>query len=427
MRILVLGSGAREHAIITALLREDAGHEIVVAPGNAGIAEQVEVVHLDPSNGAVVTEYAIENDVELVVVGPEAPLVAGVADPLRSRGIPVFGPGKKAAALEGSKTFAKRIMDAAGVPTGRATRVGTLDEAVAALDELGAPYVVKADGLAAGKGVIVTSDRDAAVEHSTYWLQHGSVLVEEFLDGQEVSLFFLSDGHTVVPLSPAQDSKRLLDGDEGPNTGGMGAYSPLPWLADRFGSEKDFVDEVLDTVATPTVRQLEQEGTPFIGLLYAGLVLTEQGVRVIEFNARFGDPETQVVLPRLVTPLSGLLLAAATGSLGNHEAPRFVPTPAVTVVVASEGYPEAVVSGRPITGLDEALAVPGVHVTHAATARLDDQLIATGGRVLSVVAEGQDFAEARGRVYEALSRIRLEGSQHRTDIAARVAGAEEAR
>nr|WP_243861951.1 phosphoribosylamine--glycine ligase [Frigoribacterium endophyticum] len=404
------------------MLREDAGHEIVVAPGNAGIAEQVEVVQLDPSNGAVVTEYALENDVELVVVGPEAPLVAGVADPLRSRGIPVFGPGKAAAALEGSKTFAKRVMDAAGVPTGRATRVGTLDEAVTVLDEFGAPYVVKADGLAAGKGVLVTSDRDAAVEHVTYWLQHGSVLVEEHLEGPEVSLFFLSDGHTVVPLSPAQDSKRLRDGDEGPNTGGMGAYSPLPWLADRFGSEKDFVDEVLDTVATPTVRQLEHEGTPFIGLLYAGLILTEQGVRVIEFNARFGDPETQVVLPRLVTPLSGLLLAAATGSLGNHEAPRFVPTPAVTVVLASEGYPEAVVSGREITGLDDALAVAGVHVTHAATARLDDRLIATGGRVLSVVAEGKDFEEARGRVYEAVSRIRLEGSQHRTDIAARVAG-----
>nr|WP_244634611.1 phosphoribosylamine--glycine ligase [Frigoribacterium sp. CFBP 8754] len=404
------------------MLREDAGHEIVVAPGNAGIAEQVEVVHLDPSNGAVVTEYALENDVELVVVGPEAPLVAGVADPLRSRGIPVFGPGKAAAALEGSKTFAKRVMDAAGVPTGRATRVGTLDEAVTVLDEFGAPYVVKADGLAAGKGVLVTSDRDAAVEHVTYWLQHGSVLVEEHLEGPEVSLFFLSDGHTVVPLSPAQDSKRLRDGDEGPNTGGMGAYSPLPWLADRFGSEKDFVDEVLDTVATPTVRQLEHEGTPFIGLLYAGLILTEQGVRVIEFNARFGDPETQVVLPRLVTPLSGLLLAAATGSLGNHEAPRFLPTPAVTVVLASEGYPEAVVSGREITGLDDALAVAGVHVTHAATARLDDRLIATGGRVLSVVAEGKDFEEARGRVYEAVSRIRLEGSQHRTDIAARVAG-----
>jgi phosphoribosylamine--glycine ligase len=421
VRILVLGSGAREHAIITALLREDAGHEIVAAPGNAGIAAQVEVVHLDPSNGAVVTEYALENDVELVVIGPEAPLVAGVADALRTRGIPVFGPGKKAAALEGSKTFAKRIMQEAGVPTGRATRVGTLDEAVAVLDEYGSPYVVKADGLAAGKGVLVTESREAAVEHSTYWLQHGPILIEEHLDGPEVSLFFLSDGHTVVPLSPAQDYKRLLDGDEGPNTGGMGAYSPLPWLADRFGSEKDFVDEVLDTIATPTVRQLESESTPFIGLLYAGLILTEQGIRVIEFNARFGDPETQVVLPRLLTPLSGLLLAASTGSLGNHESPRFAPTPAVTVVLASEGYPEAAVSGRPLSGLADATAVAGVHIAHAATARLDDRLIATGGRVLSVVAEGADFREARHRAYDALSRIELEGGQYRRDIAERVA------
>ncbi|WP_423920073.1 phosphoribosylamine--glycine ligase [Frigoribacterium sp. 2-23] len=421
MRILVLGSGAREHAIITALLREDAGHHIVAAPGNAGIARQVEVVHLDPSNGAVVSEYALENDIELVVVGPEAPLVAGVAEALRNRGIPVFGPGKKAAALEGSKTFAKRIMTEAGVPTGRATRVGTLDEALAVLDDFGSPYVIKADGLAAGKGVIVTDDRDAAVEHATYWLQHGPILLEEFLDGPEVSLFFISDGHAVVPLSPAQDYKRLLDGDGGPNTGGMGAYSPLPWLADRFGSEKDFIDEVLDTVAVPTVRQLETEGTPFIGLLYAGLVLTEQGIRVIEFNARFGDPETQVVLPRLLTPLSGLLHAAATGALGNFESPRFSPTAAVTVVLASEGYPEAAISGRPLSGLDDALAVAGVHIAHAATAKLDDALVATGGRVLSVVAEGSDFAEARGRAYEALSKIGLDGGQYRHDIAERVA------
>jgi len=421
VRILVLGSGAREHAIITALLREGAGHEIVAAPGNAGIAADVPVVHLDPSNAGVVAEYALENDVELVVIGPEAPLVAGVADALRTRGVPVFGPGKKAAALEGSKTFAKRVMDAAGVPTGRATRVGTLDEAVAVLDDFGAPYVVKADGLAAGKGVVVTADRDHAVDHATYWLQHGPVLVEEFLEGPEVSLFFVSDGHTVVPLAPAQDFKRLLDGDEGPNTGGMGAYSPLPWLADRFGSEKDFVDEVLDTVATPTVRQLESEGTPFIGLLYAGLVLTEQGVRVIEFNARFGDPETQVVLPRLSTPLSSLLLAASTGTLGEHEWPRFSRHAAVTVVLASEGYPEAVVSGRAITGLDEAAAVPGVHVDHAATATLDDQLIATGGRVLSVVGEGADLADARARAYEALGHVRLDGGQHRRDIAEAVA------
>ena len=230
MKILVLGSGAREHAIITALLREEPSHDIVAAPGNAGIARDVPVVPLDPVDPEQVTNYANLNGIELVVVGPEAPLVAGVADALRTRGIPVFGPGRAAAALEGSKTFAKRIMDAAGVPTGRAERAGSLAEATAALDEFGAPYVVKADGLAAGKGVLVTVDRAAAINHATYWLQHGSVLIEEFLDGAEVSLFLLSDGHSVLPLSPAQDYKRLGDGDLGPNTGGMGAYSPLPWL-----------------------------------------------------------------------------------------------------------------------------------------------------------------------------------------------------
>ena len=420
VRILVLGSGAREHAIVTALLREGAGHQIIAAPGNAGLAADVEVVQLDPTNGAVVAEYTLENDIELVVIGPEAPLVAGVADALRTRGIPVFGPGKRAAALEGSKTFAKRIMDEARVPTGRAVRVGSLDDAVRAIDDFGAPYVVKADGLAAGKGVLVTDDRAAALEHARYWLQHGSVLVEEFLDGPEVSLFLLSDGHTVVPLSPAQDYKLLLDGDGGPNTGGMGAYSPLPWLADRFGSEDEFVAEVIETIAQPTIRQLASEGTPFIGLLYAGLILTEQGVRVIEFNARFGDPETQVVLPRLVTPLSSLLLAAATGSLSTHAAPVFSSDVAVTVVLASEGYPEAPLTGRPLFGLDEALHVEGVTIAHAATARGQNGLVATGGRVLSVVATGHDFSEARARAYEALGHIELEGGQYRHDIAERV-------
>jgi phosphoribosylamine--glycine ligase len=417
VKILVLGSGAREHAIITALLAEDAGHDIVAAPGNAGIAQEVRVdATLDPLDGVAVTEYAIENGIELVVIGPEAPLVAGVADPLRTRGIPVFGPGKAAAQLEGSKAFAKRIMDAAGVPTGRAVRAETLAEAEEALDDFGAPYVVKADGLAAGKGVLVTEDRDAAVEHATHWLRHGGVLVEEFLDGQEVSLFLFSDGHDVLPLSPAQDYKRLLDGDAGPNTGGMGAYSPLPWLPDGF------VDEVIETIALPTVRTMAREQTPFIGLLYCGLILTERGIRVIEFNARFGDPETQVVLPRLVTPLSALLFAASTGGLGRLPRPEFALDTAVTVVLASEGYPEAPQTGRPITGLEEAAAVPEVTIAHAATARDEatGALLATGGRVLSVVARGTGFAEARSRAYEALAHIHLEGAHYRTDIAARV-------
>ena len=412
MRILVLGSGAREHAIITALLREDAEHDITAAPGNAGIAADVRVVALDPTRGDVVSAYALDNDIELVVIGPEAPLVAGVADALRQRGIAVFGPGKAAAALEGSKTFAKRIMDDAGVPTGRATRAGTIEDAIEAIDEYGAPYVIKADGLAAGKGVLVTPDRDAAIAHSDYWLQQGPVLVEEFLDGQEVSLFLLSDGHSVLPLSPAQDYKRALDGDEGPNTGGMGAYSPLPWLPENF------VTEVIETIAIPTIRQLASERTPFIGLLYCGLIITAKGIRVIEFNARFGDPETQVVLPRLVTPLSELLLAAASGELASHAWPEFSDEAAVTVVLASEGYPEEPVTGRRITGLD---TIEDVTVAHAATAMVDGEFIATGGRVLSVVALGTDFADARRKAYAALESIELEGGHYRTDIAARVA------
>ncbi|GAA4372285.1 phosphoribosylamine--glycine ligase [Agromyces bauzanensis] len=436
MRILVLGSGAREHAIVLALLDEEAGHEIIAAPGNAGIAASatssargsVTTIALDPTDPVLVADYAFDNDIELVVIGPEAPLVAGVADALRPRGIAVFGPGRAAAALEGSKTFAKRVMEAAGVPTGRATLADTLAEVEATLDDFGAPYVVKADGLAAGKGVLVTSDRDAALAHATHYLQQGPVLVEEFLDGQEVSLFLLSDGTHVVPLSPAQDYKRLLDGDRGPNTGGMGAYSPLPWLADRFGSEEAFDDEVVETIAKPTVKQLAEEQTPFIGLLYAGLILTSRGIRVIEFNARFGDPETQVVLPRLETPLSGLLFAAATGGLGQVPRPVFRPDAAVTVVLASEGYPEAPETGRVIEGVDAAASVPGVHLAHAATAigaasgpGGTAPLVATGGRVLNVVALGSDFAEARRRAYEAIGRIRLEGGQYRTDIAARVA------
>ena len=420
MRILVLGSGAREHAIVTALLREEPRPYVIAAPGNAGIAADVPVEDLDPTDPDVVTNFAQEHGIDLVVVGPEAPLVAGVADALRTRGIPVFGPGQAAAALEGSKTFAKRIMDEAGVPTGRAVRAGTLAEAQDALDEYGAPYVVKADGLAAGKGVLVTADRDEAVAHAVYWLQHGGVLIEEFLDGQEVSLFFLSDGHNVLPLSPAQDYKRLGDNDAGPNTGGMGAYSPLPWLDAEFGSEAAFVDEVIETIALPTVRQLAQEDTPFIGLLYCGLILTAAGIRVIEFNARFGDPETQVVLPRLVTPLSGLLLAASTGALAGQPRPEFSAEAAVTVVIASENYPATPVVGRPITGLADAAQVTGVTIAHAATALAGGDLVATGGRVLSVVAVGADFTQARERAYEAVGLIGLAGSQHRQDIAAKV-------
>ena len=415
MRILVLGSGAREHAIVKALLAEPSPHHVIAAPGNAGIAAEAETVALNPNDPDLVADFAVDNDIDLVVIGPEAPLVAGVADALRPRGIAVFGPGKAAAQLEGSKTFAKRIMESAGVPTGAAVRAGTLEEAEDALDEIGAPYVVKADGLAAGKGVLVTEDRAAAVDHAAYWLQHGSVLIEEFLDGEEVSLFFITDGTHVLPLSPAQDYKRVGDGDDGPNTGGMGAYTPLPWLPDGF------VEEVTERIALPTVRQLATEQTPFIGLLYCGLVLTPKGIRVIEFNARFGDPETQAVLPRLITPLSHLMYAAATGTLGGAPAPEFRDEVAVTVVLASEGYPDAAITGRAVTGLDEIATLPGVSVAHAATARgADGGTVATGGRVLSVVALASDFAEARRRAYAALGRIGLEGGHYRRDVAAKV-------
>ncbi len=421
MRILVLGSGAREHAIILALRSEDEAHAIFAAPGNAGIASDAHLVDLDPNDPDAVTAFADDESIDLVVVGPEAPLIAGVADALRTRGIPVFGPGKAAAQLEGSKAFAKRVMDAAGVPTGRALRAQDSAAVAAALDEFGAPYVVKADGLASGKGVIVTSDRAEAIGHAEAFLPRGPVLIEEFLEGPEVSLFFLSDGDTVRPLSPAQDYKRLRDADAGPNTGGMGAYSPLPWLSERFGGEEEFVDLVTREVAEPVVRQLDAEGTPFIGLLYAGLILTDAGVRVIEFIARFGDPETQVVLPRLVDPLSQLLLATASGTLESHPRPAFADATAVTVVLASAGYPEAPLTGRTLRGLDAAADVDGVHLAHAATARVDDGLVATGGRVLSVVALGTTFAEARASVYRAIEAIELEGGQYRTDIAARVA------
>ena len=428
MRILVLGSGAREHAILLAL-KGEGGHQLFAAPGNAGIAADATLVPgLDANDPGAVTDYANDESIDLVIIGPEAPLVAGVADALRERGIPVFGPGRAAAALEGSKAFAKRIMDAADVPTGRAARAATRSEVETALDAYGAPYVVKADGLAAGKGVIVTDDRAAALAHADAFLGAGPVLVEEFLSGPEVSLFFVSDGDTVRALSPAQDFKRAYDGDAGPNTGGMGAYSPLPWLAERFGSERAFVDRVTAEVAEPVIRQLDAEGTPFIGLLYAGLILTGEGadteIKVIEFNARFGDPETQVVLARLESPLSRLLMSAASGTLEDEPEPTFSPAPAITVVLASEGYPESPATGRPIEGLHAAASTPGVHLAHAATAGPDapgGDLISTGGRVLNVVATGESFAQARERAYAALAEITLEGSHYRRDIAARVA------
>lgn len=416
MKILVLGSGAREHALVHSLANENA-HEIVAAPGNIGIASEAERIRINQSDPELIAEFVRDESIDLVVIGPEAPLVAGVADAVRAEGVPVFGPSKAAAQLEGSKTFAKDVMQRAGVPTGRAVRLTELADVAATLDQYGAPYVIKADGLASGKGVIVTEERDAALRHAEVWLPHGPVLVEEFLDGQEVSLFCITDGNTVRALPPAQDFKRLHNDDAGPNTGGMGAYTPVPFLVDQFGGEREFMRTVVEQVAQPIVDTMRADGIPFQGLLYCGLIVSHSGIRVIEFNARFGDPETQVVLQRLAEPLSPLLLASANGTLGDHPAELALNDDSwVTVVLASEGYPVDVRSGRELTGIADAEA-SGALVFHAATAENEGVVTATGGRVLNVVAGADSLHNARRGAYEALRHIQLEGGHFRTDIA----------
>ena len=415
MIALIVGSGAREHALVRALRRDAQVNAVHVAPGNAGIAADAHVHAVDPLDGDAVAALAVAVGADLVIIGPEAPLVAGVADAVRARGIACFGPSAEAARLEGSKAFAKEVMAAAGVPTARPAVCATLPEVEAALDDLGAPYVVKDDGLAAGKGVVVTEDRAEALAHARACLEAGSHgVLEEYLDGPEVSLFAVTDGVTVVPLRPAQDFKRAGDGDSGPNTGGMGAYSPLPW------APGDLVDETVRTVLQPTVDEMRRRGTPFAGLLYAGLALTSQGMRVVEFNARFGDPETQVVLARLDSSLADLLLGAAMGTLANVAEPTWSDDAAVCVVIAAEGYPDSPVTGGVITGLAEADAIEGVDVLHAGTRAEGDEIVASGGRVLSVVGRGATLAEARERAYAGVALIDLPGSHHRSDIAARL-------
>lgn len=417
MKVLVIGGGAREHALCRSLSLDPDVTALHCAPGNAGIAEVAELHGVNALDGAAVADLAAGLQADLVIVGPEAPLVAGVADAVRDRGIPVFGPSAQAAELEGSKAFAKDVMATAAVPTARSYVCTTREEIDEALDAFGAPYVVKDDGLAAGKGVVVTDDVEAARAHA---LACDRVVIEEFLDGPEVSLFAVTDGVTVVPLQPAQDFKRAYDGDQGPNTGGMGAYSPLPW------ADPKLVDEVMATVLQPTVDELRRRGTPFSGLLYAGLAITSRGVRVIEFNARFGDPETQVVLARLKTPLAGLLHAAATGSLATLPPLRWSDGAAVTVVIASHNYPDTPRTGDPIDGLADVAEQDGpeAYVLHAGTKRDESgAVLSAGGRVLSVTATGSDLTTARQRAYRAVDRISLDGSQHRTDIAAKVADA----
>jgi len=417
VKVLVIGSGAREHAIVRALTLDPSVDAVIAAPGNPGI-DAIALCRELPHgllDGEGIADLGAELGADLVVIGPEAPLVAGVADAVRERGIACFGPSATAARLEGSKAFAKEVMAEAGVPTALAHVCTTMDEVARALDVFGAPYVVKDDGLAAGKGVVVTDNRSQALAHAIQCLNKPGtrIVVEEFLDGPEISLFCISDGTTVVPLAPAQDFKRLSDNDEGPNTGGMGAYSPLDW------APASLVNDVIDRVAQPTVDEMRRRGTPFAGVLYVGLALTSRGLRVVEFNARFGDPETQVVLARLATPLAGLLYAAAVGKLDELPPLRWRPEHAVTVVVASKGYPVSPRDGDVIEGLG-AVGMVGedAYALHAGTAvKKDGAIVSAGGRVLSIVATGADLAQARDRAYRAVRRIKLKGSTHRTDIA----------
>ncbi|MDF2707953.1 MAG: purD [Nonomuraea muscovyensis] len=405
MRVLVIGSGGREHALCRSLKLDPQVGELHCAPGNPGIEEIATVHAITSTDPEQVAALATRLGADLVVVGPEAPLVAGVADAVRAAGIACFGPSRDAAMIEGSKAFAKEVMAAAGVPTARARTCVTEEEAAAALDEFGAPYVVKDDGLAAGKGVVVTGDRERALAHARACER---VVIEEFLDGPEVSLFALSDGHTAVALQPAQDFKRAYDGDEGPNTGGMGAYTPLPWAPEGL------TEQVMQEVVHPTIGELARRGLPYQGVLYVGLALTAKGPKVVEFNARFGDPEAQVLLDRLETPLGGLLTACATGTLGEQAPPAFRAGSAVTVVVAAENYPEAPVKGDVIKGLEP---TEHAYVIHAGTRRVDGEVVSDGGRVLSVVGTGTDQESARRHAYELVSRVELRGSFHRTDIA----------
>ena len=417
LTILVIGSGGREHALALALERDPGVDEVFVAPGNPGtwgVNTSERITGLDPIDGEAVVALARELGATLVVIGPEAPLVAGVADTVRAAGIACFGPGAKAARLEGSKQFAKEVMAAAGVPTARSFYCRTPTEAAAALDEFGPPYVVKNDGLAAGKGVVVTSDRDAALAHAA---DCGTSVIEEFLDGPEVSVFAICDGERALGLIPAQDFKRVGDGDTGPNTGGMGAYAPLPWAPDGL------TEATLERVINPTLAEMARRGTPFSGLLYAGLALTSRGLRVVEFNARFGDPETEAILPLLASPLGAVLSAAATGRLDEIGELEWLDGYAVVVICAADGYPGPPAKGGMIT-LPEPVPIRHgpVQVIHAGTARdLDGRLVANGGRVLGIVGQGTTLGEARRAAYDYIDRIDFPTGFHRRDIAARAA------
>jgi phosphoribosylamine--glycine ligase len=416
LRILVVGGGGREHAIVRALGRSRHSPDVLCAPGNAGIAADAECLPAAGGGAAEIVETARGCSADLVVVGPEAPLVAGVVDQLEEAGIPAFGPGREAARLEGSKAFAKQAMAEAGVPTASHVLLRDRDDALGQLPCASYPAVLKADGLAAGKGVLICEDeREArrAVEVFFTERRFGEtpVVLEELLEGEELSLLALCDGEEVLPLAPAQDYKRIGDGNTGPNTGGMGSYSPVP------GFDRDHVEAITDAVHRPILALMARRGTPFRGILYAGLMITAEGPRVLEFNVRFGDPETQAVLPRLRSDLAELCLATREpGGLREAEA-RFSEEWAVTVVLASAGYPESSSKGDEIRGLEEAASL--AEVTHAGTAREGDRVVTAGGRVLNVTGLGGSPGEARRRAYDAAAMIDFEGMQMRSDIAER--------
>ena len=415
MNVLLIGSGGREHALAWALSKSPKLSHLFVAPGNAGIADEAECVNLDVSDHPQVLAFCRERNIQLVVVGPEAPLVAGLADDLVSAGIRVFGPSRAASQLEGSKGFTKDLCARAGIPTAAYSRHSDRDGALAALSDQSYPVVIKADGLAAGKGVIIAENRAEAVAavdacfDGAFGDAGAEVVIEDFLVGEEASFFALCDGQSALALATAQDHKRIGDGDTGPNTGGMGAYSPAPVMS------KEMIERTMAEIIRPTLATMAQEGTPFTGVLYAGLMITAQGPSLIEYNVRFGDPEAQVLLMRLESDLLALLDGAANGRLEGMEA-TWSDEAALSVVMASKGYPGAYEKNTMISGLETLEGADRLKVFHAGTARRDGTILATGGRVLNVTALGHDIADAQARAYQAISRIDWPNGMYRGDI-----------